>query len=80
MLDLDINKIFKQKAMFDISLLLPTLFGPNAYQFSNKAGYQIEYSFPEVVEIKKEEEIQNIGEENLEGDNNIKMEIEELNL
>ena len=39
MLDLDINKIFKQKAMFDISLLLPTLFGPNAYQFSNKAGY-----------------------------------------
>jgi hypothetical protein len=39
MLDIDLNKFNKMKAKFDISLLLPTLFGASYYQFQNKAGF-----------------------------------------
>ena len=46
MLDIDLLKFSRMKAKFDISLLLPTLFGANYYQFQNKVGAQIEYQFP----------------------------------
>lgn len=58
MLGIDVNKIFKKKAKFDISILLPTLFGANCYQYVNKTGYQIEYFYPEIVEIDKNEDKQ----------------------
>ena len=53
MLDIDNNKLFKKKARFDITILLPTLFGGNYYQFV-KGGCQIEYSFPELMDLKKD--------------------------
>lgn len=51
MLELDIEKIFRKKAKFDINALLPTLFGVSCYQYVNKTGYQIEYFYPDIVEI-----------------------------
>ena len=36
-----------------MNVLLPTLFGANYYQFANKSGCQIEYFYPEFVEIDK---------------------------
>jgi hypothetical protein len=47
MLDINLVKLFKKKAKFDIAILLPTLFGANYYQFVNKAGCSIEYFYPE---------------------------------
>ena len=47
MLDINLEKLHRKKAKFDINVLLPTLFGANYYQFVNKAGYSIEYFFPE---------------------------------
>ena len=53
MLEVDLMKFNKIKAKFDIQVLLPTLFGANYYQFQNKAGYSIEYYYPQLVEIDK---------------------------
>lgn len=41
------------KAKLDINVLMPTLFGANLYQFSNKTGNTIEYFFPTYAEIDK---------------------------
>ena len=56
MLDIDLAKFQKMKAKLDISLLLPSLFGANYYQFINKTGCQIEFQYPSMAEMDKKEE------------------------
>ena len=46
MLDIDLHKIARMKARFDIQQHLSSLFGQNAYQYINKAGSQIDYAYP----------------------------------
>jgi ABC-type lipoprotein release transport system permease subunit len=46
MLEIDLQKFQKMKAYFDISKHLPSLFGPNFYQYVNKAGSHIDYQYP----------------------------------
>jgi PAS domain S-box-containing protein len=46
MLELDLQRFSRIKARLDISQHLPSLFGQNYYQYVNKAGSQIDYSFP----------------------------------
>jgi hypothetical protein len=48
MLEIDLNKFQKIKAFFDISKHLPSLFGPNFYQYVNKAGSHIDYQYPAI--------------------------------
>ena len=47
-LEIDLHKFEKIKALFDISKHLPSLFGPNFYQYVNKAGSHIDYQYPTI--------------------------------
>lgn len=53
MLELDAQRFLRLKAKVSIERHLPSLFGPNYYQYINKNGFQLDYSYPVMQSIQE---------------------------